>query len=283
VVIESEAPQLARNLLTVYSAATPPPSIGSKGFPTSETSVVYRVAREASSTSAAVTYCVLQDSEVLYRNYDGKALLNCLEWVITKEACRTLAAYHLVHAGAMVHNGHGILLPGVSGAGKSTIVTALALRGFEYCSDELAVIGPDARLYPFPRIISLKAGGWRQVSIDFPEAILELGWPNVSDGGVWQVKPPGIPSQQQARCGYPVDFIVIPQYQSGQMAALKPIPKSQALKALVEQSLDLQLWGPPGLDLLVQLVRDAHCYSLATNNLKVAAALVEGLIRCKNW
>ena len=93
------------------------------------------------------------------------------------------------------------------------------------------------------------------------------------------MKPPMCPDATQARQGYPIDFVLIPRHGTGQTTRLNRIPKSMALKELVEQSLDLELWGPPGLELLAEVVRGAECYSLTCDDLSEAVALVESLTR----
>lgn len=43
----------------------------------------------------------------------------------------------LLHAAAVERQGRGLLLPGSSGSGKSTLTALLAIRGFDYLTDEL--------------------------------------------------------------------------------------------------------------------------------------------------
>jgi hypothetical protein len=112
-------------------------------------------------------------------------------------------------------------------------VAALALQGFEYCSDELAIVGPDAQLHPFSKIISLKTGGWQQVSSHFPEAVSKASWPNALSNGACYVRPPLFPDAKQADRGYPIDFILIPNYVGSPATPLQPIPKSRALRELI--------------------------------------------------
>ena len=104
-----------------------------------------------------------RERQVFYPENSDHLIRN-LEWSISNKLARSLTNYHLFHAGSIARNGRGVLIPGTSGAGKSSTVAALALSGFDYCSDEVAVFGRDGRLRPFPKIISLKAGGWRHVA-----------------------------------------------------------------------------------------------------------------------
>ena len=278
VVVHSEAPLLTQNLLTVYSGAGVPCCTGKDGQGIPQSSF-YQVRKEATLHEGPPSYRVARDGETCFQNCSEEEVLHRTEWAITDAARRGLAGYHRLHAGAVARNGHGILLPGPSGAGKSTTVAALALNGFEYCSDELALVGPDARLRPFPRIISLKEGGWRQIAERFPDAALKAGWPSVADGSGGYMKPPMCPDPMRARQGYPIDFVIISHHGAGQTNGLNPIPKSMALKELVEQSLDLELRGPPGLELLAEVIRGAECYSLSCDDLPKATKLIESLTR----
>ena len=61
-----------------------------------------------------------------------------------------------VHAGAVAWQGRGIVIPGRSMAGKSTLVDALARLGAVYYSDEYAVIDSRGRLHPFPQPLAMR-------------------------------------------------------------------------------------------------------------------------------
>ena len=247
VVVHSEVPLLIQYLLTVYSGAGVPYSTGEEGHGIPHRTV-YRVRKETTLYEWRPTYWVAPDGKTCFQNCSEEEVLHYVEWAITDAARRALRGYHRLHAGAVARNGQGILLPGPSGVGKSTTVAALALNGFEYCSDELALVGPDARLRPFPRIISLKEGGWRQIAECFPEAVLAEGWPSVSGASGGYMEPPLCPAATRASSGYPIDFVVIPSHGAGQTTRLRAIPKTQALKEMVEQSLDLSFGAHQGLN-----------------------------------
>lgn len=57
-----------------------------------------------------------------------------------------------VHAGAVAIDGHGLVLPGRSGVGKTTLVLHLVeALGATYYSDEYALLDRDAYLHPYVR------------------------------------------------------------------------------------------------------------------------------------
>lgn len=68
-------------------------------------------------------------------------------WCRVESALALFAADHLVgrvavHAGLVVHNGVGIMIPGSSFAGKSTLCSALSDAGAEVRTDEYVLIDP---------------------------------------------------------------------------------------------------------------------------------------------
>jgi len=66
--------------------------------------------------------------------------------------------YVFVHAGVVVWNGLGILIPGQTYSGKSTLVAALVEAGATYCSDEYAVLDRRGFVHPWPRPVRLRTG-----------------------------------------------------------------------------------------------------------------------------
>ena len=61
------------------------------------------------------------------------------------------------HSAGLSWQGRGILLPGASGAGKTTLTAWLVSRGFQYLSDEFIFIAPNSHtMFPFTRPLNLK-------------------------------------------------------------------------------------------------------------------------------
>jgi len=67
--------------------------------------------------------------------------------------------YVFLHAGVVAWEDRALLLPGVSHAGKSTLVTELVLAGATYYSDEFALLDPQGRVHPFARDIRMRQPG----------------------------------------------------------------------------------------------------------------------------
>jgi hypothetical protein len=96
----------------------------------------------------------LNDSPLLQDSVE--AMLDLLPTVIRQYLAAEARDAVFVHAGAVAVNGRGIVIPGKSFSGKTTLVAALVRAGAQYYSDEYAVIRPDGKLVPFPKDLSLR-------------------------------------------------------------------------------------------------------------------------------
>ena len=61
-----------------------------------------------------------------------------------------------IHAGAVGYNGFGIIIPGKSFQGKTTLVANLIQKGALYYSDEYAVLDEEGLLHPFHKKLSMR-------------------------------------------------------------------------------------------------------------------------------
>jgi hypothetical protein len=67
-------------------------------------------------------------------------------------------ALTFVHAGVVDIGGCGIVIPGYSNSGKSTLVAESVRLGARYVSDEYAVLDPAGLVQPFAKPLSIRAG-----------------------------------------------------------------------------------------------------------------------------
>ena len=81
-----------------------------------------------------------------------------------------------VHAGVVGWKGQGIVIPGRSYSGKSTLVAELVRAGATYYSDEYAVFDSRGRVHPFAKPLELREeGGFTQTKITVNELGGRLG------------------------------------------------------------------------------------------------------------
>ena len=94
------------------------------------------------------------DAETLGLNLDLAVLMldTELRLFIARKAPNAI----FVHAGVVAHRGKAIILPGLSFAGKTTLVAALVRAGATYLSDEFAVLDADGLVHPYPKPLSLR-------------------------------------------------------------------------------------------------------------------------------
>ena len=64
-----------------------------------------------------------------------------------------------VHAGVVACGGHGLVLPGTSFAGKTTLVAELVRAGAVYYSDEYAVVDAHGLVHPYTRDLQMRRPG----------------------------------------------------------------------------------------------------------------------------
>lgn len=82
----------------------------------------------------------------------------------------------LLHAGVVARGGRALVVCGESGAGKSSLVAALIVDGWEYLTDEVAAIDPDGwKVTPYPKWIDLSSDALTRLGLDPTIAIGPLG------------------------------------------------------------------------------------------------------------
>jgi hypothetical protein len=139
-----------------------------------------------------------------------------------------------VHAGVVGWRGRAILLPGVSRAGKSTLVAALLLAGASYYSDEYAVLCPQGMVHPFPRPLSIRR----------------------ADGSTQRCGP-GIFGSRPGESPLPVGLVVLTTYRAGAHWRPRVLTTGQAVLALLEHTLTAQTDPEGSLAVLHKAVNSA--------------------------
>jgi hypothetical protein len=209
-------------------------------------------------------YRLLCSEAKLIESKDPEDVLAYFFWHVNSEAFRGTGDFLLIHAGAVATpSGAGVLLPGASGAGKTSLVAGLVRAGFSYLSDEAGVIDPVTRkLFPFPRALSLKAGSFMY----FPE-LAASGGDFSPSRAEWHVRPDDL--AQGHILGEPceIKFVVAPRYQPEAPTSITPLTRAEGVMELATNAINLSLYGGQALHVLEGLVSRARCFRLVSGDL----------------
>jgi hypothetical protein len=121
-------------------------------------SVDYVIRRARQDGQVATTYELDCDGAAICRTTDLDVLLDAFEDHAKIQTAWRAQRVLFVHAGVIGWQGRGIVMPGRSGVGKTTLVRALIAAGAEYYSDEFAILDANGRVHPYPRPLSIRTG-----------------------------------------------------------------------------------------------------------------------------
>jgi hypothetical protein len=194
-------------------------------------------------------------------------MVDWILWDVTRQAIERTDDYVVIHAAAAAANGKGILMPGPSGSGKTTLLAGLVAAGFQYLTDEAALIHPQtARLHPFPRPLHLRPPSVREL-VRMAASLGPLG------DGQSHLGPDDIrPGALGEACS--VKFVVFPRYEPSTGTTLEPISRASALMSLADNCLNVAGLSADGVATLATVVREAACFRLLTDNLEAAVRIV---------
>lgn len=181
-----------------------------------------------------------------------------------------------IHAGVVGDGEKCILLPAAPGSGKSTLTAALVHAGFEYFSDEVALLkGDDFRVEPVPLATCVKHTGvdvYSSINADIGRIAEHLR----GDGKRVRYVPPPLertPPQDTAR---PIGAIVFPKYDPDVPTRLEPIQALEALEALMQECLIVKTrLDSAKVARILAWVDETPCYRLFTGDLPVAVELIK--------
>lgn len=105
-----------------------------------------------------------------------------------------------MHAGVVGWQGHALVLPGTSFAGKTTLVAELVRAGATYFSDEYAVLDEHGRVHPYARdLLMRQVGGTEQTPLAVerlngnvgtsPLAVSDVVFSEFRESGHWNPEP----------------------------------------------------------------------------------------------
>jgi len=157
-----------------------------------------------------------------------------------------------VHAGVVGWRGCGLLLPGPSFAGKSTLTAALVRAGATYYSDEYAVVDEGGLVHPYARDLQMR-----------------------EPGGDAQ-KPLPVSSLRGERGSAPLRAaqVVFARYQPGAGWNPQPVSRGMALLEMLRHSIPVQRTPARVMATLGRMLEGATAWSSSRGDADLTAQLL---------
>jgi len=255
--LECDDPELERRLELCYARLATPHGNGRANG---------SVALDAALRRAGASWKIQVSGRDACSASDPLAALRTLNHELLQGLMLRARSFFFVHAAVLEWQGRGIVLPGLSRAGKSTLALALLLEGARFLSDELLAFDParrSARALPRALKIRDECVGY------FPE--LARSFQGTGEGRFlpFAALRPDVLADE-----VPIAAVIVPRWSEVQELRLEPISRGAALLALAESSLNFGTHRQESLDRLADLVREARTLALAWHEPRAAARAV---------
>ena len=157
----------------------------------------------------------------------------------------------VLHAASVMWNGRALMLPGRSGAGKTTVAASLMSQHFTYLTDELThVVDSPPRVEAFARPLRVHEPALGALEDRHQLMSRALGVMTSPDGVL--VAPKGLGGGEPPR-RVSLAAVVFPRYRAGCAFSLVPLSPARSALLLMEGLLNAQNFSDRGFDQVVQL------------------------------
>lgn len=200
-----------------------------------------------------------------------------LEWGMNWCVALHVNEYLKLHAAAVAKNGTAIIMPGVPGAGKSTLCAALGLSGWRVLSDEHALIPPGTGLVvPVCRPVSLKNESIAAIKSFDSGAVFGPLIEDTHKGTVCHMKADLDPASHDTT-PLAARIMLFPRFSSDQPQQLSPRQRTNSFILAAYHSFNYSLLGVAGFEAMKTLIDSVECYDLVYHDLDWAVAAVDEL------
>ncbi|MFV0275784.1 MAG: HprK-related kinase A [Parahaliea sp.] len=201
-----------------------------------------------------------------------------LEWGMNWCLSTTMHEYLKLHAAVVAKQGLAVVMPGLPGAGKSTLCAALGLRGWQVLSDEHALIQPGtANVVPVNRPISLKNESIDVIRAFEPTAVLGPVSNDTHKGRVAHLKADLVPGSHDPT---PVRaaFMLYPRYEARAALTLRSRRRAESFIFAAHHSFNYSALGEAGFEAMAHFTDAVESLDLRYSDLDQAITRLEALV-----
>jgi len=200
-----------------------------------------------------------------------------LEWGMNWCVSVHANEYLKLHAAAVSRGDRAIIMPGIPGAGKSTLCAALGLSGWRILSDEHAMIRPDTtQIIPLCRPVSLKNESIAAIKSFSSDAIFGPVSKETHKGIVVHMKA-DLQADSHDTKNLQATAMVFPRFARDEPQRLSPRRRTDSFILAAYHSFNYSLLCEAGFDAMKMLIESIDCFDLVYHDLEWAVNSVNDL------
>ncbi len=218
------------------------------------------------------------DEQRPFNRIDAQHAFAFLEWGMNWCVSTSANEYLKLHAAVMSKNGVGLILPGLPGAGKSTLCASLCLSGWRVLSDEHALIPLVTHsLVPLCRPISLKNESIAIIKNFDHSAVFGPESVETHKGTVVHMKSDLTPDSHDPAL-IPARIMIFCRYVAGSELVLQKKLKTESFMFAGLHSFNYSLLLQKGFETMCTLMDAVECFDLIYSDMDKALWAIEQLM-----
>lgn len=217
-------------------------------------------------------WIVQKDDQQIYANHSlvdaANFLMGEVLFMLITNNRQTMA----IHAGLLSDEHGGILLPGESGNGKSSLCLWMTLNGYHYHTDELVLITPGSlETRVFTRPFNIKAHGIAAI-----ETLLDLDklTPPAASGDFITMIAHRALNPDFIQASPELSRIVFPKFSKTANNALRPVSRAAAGIELMKTHVIARNLPGHGFEQLLEIVKSIPAFELNYNHFDALPTLL---------
>lgn len=218
---------------------------------------------------------IFSNTTSVFTDVSTESVLPHLLQLVFDLSCKALSQYFLFHAAVISKVSKAVLFPANVGSGKTTLAAMLAKQGFQFFSDELAVIDVETmQVRPFTMPMSIKPGSLTVLAQEYPE-LETLANHFRPDGKVVRYLQPPTESLPETDSTATVSALVFPHYNEGDGNYFMSLSKEETLQRLVQTCSSDRSLRPQDIKAMLAMVEQSECMALYYEDTHEAIRLLE--------
>ena len=236
-----------------------------------------RPSREIEIREGAEGFVIFVDGNERSRCNAANEVAPLIHFLVFEKGIREENYRATIHAAAVADGERALIMPGRPGSGKTSLTAALLTEGFQYLTDDFGfLVGDKMELKGLPFSLCIKESGVPTLAEFYP-ALQDLAVHHrVRDQKkVRYLTPPQTSFSFDQNRTYPVSWAVFPRYEPDGVTELSLLPRSEALRRLLQTCKLTRPMTKPQVSCFIQWLRSLQSYELKHACLRDGVACIK--------